>query len=58
MNMFGQILQSRLHLDSSIVDDEENDCNVIDEEEEALDALKTRQAEQTQKLKESSTRQV
>ena len=34
-------------------EEDENACNVIDDEEEALDALKARQADQALKLKES-----
>ena len=37
-------------------DDLNNDCNVADEEEEALGALKARQAAQTQRLKDNQTR--
>ena len=34
-------------------EEDENACNVIDDEEEALDALKARQADQASKLKET-----
>jgi len=39
MNLFG-VQQSQLRFDSSVIIEEENECNVVGEEEEALDALK------------------
>ena len=36
--------------------DDDNDCNVLDDEEEAMDALKTVQANQAQKLKDNNQR--
>jgi len=37
--LFG-VQQSQLRFDSSFVIEEENECNVLGEEEEAIDALK------------------
>ena len=33
-----------------------NDCNVVDEEEEAISTLQARQAEQNQRLRENQNR--
>ena len=51
----GDILQNQ-SVQITIEEQDDVDCNVLDDEEEALDALKAVQASQAQRLKENNMR--
>ena len=52
----GDILQNQSMQNVAFEDQDDTDCNVLDDEEEALDALKAVQVSNTQKQKENNMR--
>ena len=49
-------MQHNLPIKIHMTEDEDEDCNVVDDQEEAIDALKARQVDDTIKLKENQSR--